>query len=54
MTMQNYGSVWDIDHIRPIASFNLRDTDQVRQCFHYTNLQPLWIVENRWVKGSKI
>ena len=45
MTWDNYGE-WHIDHIRPCASFDLLDTEQQRQCFHYTNLQPLWALDN--------
>lgn len=38
--------LWHIDHIRPCASFNLSDPIQQRQCFHYTNLRPLWVKDN--------
>lgn len=52
MTWENHGE-WHIDHIRPCASFDLRDPAQQRQCFHYTNLQPLWAAENM-KKGAKM
>ena len=49
MTWDNWGNgegFWNIDHIRPCASFDLRDHTQQRQCFHWTNLQPLWAIDN--------
>jgi hypothetical protein len=51
------GMTWDhggqihIDHIRPCASFDLTDVGQQRECFHYTNLRPVWCAENQR-KGS--
>ena len=52
MTRENYGEVWEVDHIRPICSFDLSDPEQVKACFHHSNLQPLFIEENR-SKGGR-
>jgi hypothetical protein len=46
-------SLIHIDHIRPCASFDLKDPKQQAKCFHYTNLQPLWAYQNL-SKGAKI
>lgn len=46
MSWDNYGQ-WEIDHIRPCASFDLSEPEQQRLCFHYSNLQPLWKSQNR-------
>ncbi len=54
MSWRNYGICgWHIDHIFPCSAFDLTRPDQVRQCFHFTNLRPLWARANRR-KGSKI
>jgi hypothetical protein len=45
MTRENHGK-WHVDHIRPCASFDLTDPKQQKKCFHYTNLQPLWALDN--------
>lgn len=52
MSWENYGE-WEIDHIIPCAAFDLKDEMQQKECFHYSNLQPLWKNENR-MKGAKI
>lgn len=47
MNWDNYGKMgWHIDHIRPCASFDMLNPTQQRECFHYTNLQPLWHMDN--------
>lgn len=40
-------SEWHIDHIIPVAKFDLSDCEQQRAAFHYTNLRPLWAIDNR-------
>jgi hypothetical protein len=47
MSWENYGyRGWHVDHIKPCASFDLKDTRQQSECFHYLNLQPLWAEDN--------
>ena len=43
MTWDNYGK-WHIDHIIPLSSSKAEE-DVIRLC-HYTNLQPLWAIDN--------
>lgn len=55
------GMAWDkllnsevhLDHIRPCSSFDLSKPEDQRACFHYTNIQPLWAVDNL-KKGDKM
>lgn len=51
MTWANHGK-WHIDHHIPCAEFDLREPAQQRQCFHYTNLKPMWGPDNI-KKGAK-
>jgi len=46
MSWKNYASYWEIDHIRPLASFNLEIREEALAGNHYTNLQPLSKKEN--------
>jgi hypothetical protein len=45
MSWNNYGE-WHIDHIMPLAVFDLKDERQRKMANHFTNLQPLWADEN--------
>lgn len=44
---------WQIDHIRPLASFDLSKESEQLKAFNYKNTQPMWAYDNR-SKGSKI
>ncbi len=47
MSWENHGQYgWHIDHVVPLASFNLTDREQFLKACHFTNLQPLWAEDN--------
>jgi endogenous inhibitor of DNA gyrase (YacG/DUF329 family) len=52
MSWDNYDK-WEIDHIRPCTSFDLRKPEEQLKCFNYINLQPLWMHDNR-IKKDKL
>lgn len=53
MSWENWSVTgWHIDHIKPLAGFDLTDESQLKRACHYTNLQPMWHDENI-KKGNK-
>jgi len=52
MSWDNYGEYWEIDHIKPICKFNLLNEEEMYECFHYKNTQPLTKPENREKSGK--
>ena len=55
MSWDNYGrDGWQIDHIRPVSSFNYTTTEceDFKKCWELNNLQPLWAKDNM-SKGNK-
>ena len=54
MTWDNWTvNGWHIDHVKPLASFDLSDVEQLKKACRYNNLQPLWAKDNL-KKAAKI
>ena len=53
MSLENYASIWQIDHCLPIASFNLLDENDMKKCFNWINFRPMYSNENN-SKNDKI
>lgn len=51
MSWENYGK-WHIDHIIPLSSVDLTDFECLRRVCHYSNLQPLWAIDNIRKRGA--
>lgn len=41
MCWSNHGD-WEIDHIKPLKSFDLTNLEELRKACNYMNLQPIW------------
>jgi hypothetical protein len=65
MTWDNYGiDGWHIDHIKPLAAFDVTDKSTWTEINHHTNLRPMWANKNngkssywmgvRWTKGKPV
>lgn len=46
MHWNNYGTVWVVDHVFPLAKFDLTQREHLLAACHYTNLQPLLREDN--------
>jgi hypothetical protein len=54
MNWDNWGDVWELDHIKPLSSFKYQSLDDplFRECWALANLRPLLRLENA-TKGNK-
>lgn len=55
MTWECYGNKegqWSIDHIQPLISFDLTVKEELLKAVHYSNLRPMWAMDNLQ-KGGK-
>lgn len=52
MSWDNYGSVWVVDHIVPLRMFDLFNDEDLKICWHYKNLMPLFTEDNEKKNGN--
>ncbi len=52
MTIDNFGD-WEMDHTIPISSFKFEDINEIKECFNYNNIKPMWKSDNRY-KSDKL
>lgn len=52
MTWDNYGIIWEIDHIIPCSAFDMNNLEEQQICFNWNNLQPLLCHENNKKKDK--
>ncbi len=52
MSWENFNE-WHIDHIKPLSSFNMLDAAERSKANHFSNLQPLWAIDNL-KKGNRV
>ena len=53
MSWNNKGK-WEMDHIVPCNHFDHSNPEHQRQCWHYTNFQPLWKRDNRSKRSKRV
>lgn len=49
MSWENWGygsNKWNLDHIKPLGSFDLSKESHLKKVCHYSNLRPLWQTEH--------
>lgn len=52
MNWNNYGIVWQLDHVKPCCSFNFQKDSEVKECFTWKNTRPLFSDENNKKSGK--
>jgi hypothetical protein len=45
-TIENYGSVWHVDHVIPLSHFDLQNEDEQQTAFNWRNTTPLLAKDN--------
>jgi hypothetical protein len=51
MTDENFGKEWSLDHVVPVDVFDVSDEQQLKLCYNYHNIMPMFLNDNR-IKGA--
>jgi len=54
MNWDNYGSLWNIDHISPLKPKIKISEEETIKRLHYSNTQPLYSIENMIKRNKEI
>ncbi|QIG60114.1 intron encoded hypothetical protein [Dishui Lake large algae virus 1] len=52
MSWDNYGTKWELDHVKPCKSFDFNNSDEILLCYKWSNYQPLWCNDNRMKRDT--
>lgn len=53
MTKETFGKTWGLDHIVPVDLFDLTDENDLKLCYNYNNIMPMFNSDNR-LKGASV
>jgi hypothetical protein len=53
MTLDNYGKVWELDHVYPLSKFDMKNEEDVKKAFNWQNILPAICTDNK-VKNNRI
>ena len=53
MTNENFGTEWGLDHIVPVDLFDITNDEDLKLCYNYNNIMPMFNTDNR-LKGASV
>ena len=53
MTIDNFGKVWSLDHIVPVDLFDFNNLNDLKLCYNFINIMPMFGNDNR-LKGASV
>lgn len=53
MNVEDFGKTWGLDHIVPVELFDLENDEELKCCYSFLNIMPMFNSDNRF-KGASI